>query len=570
MNRLLYGDNLPILRERIKDESVDLIYLDPPFNSNRSYNVLFKSKSGEESQAQIEAFDDTWSWSQQADAQYEELVSGGSPIKVADAMQAMRKLLGTNDVLAYLVMMTARLVELHSVLKPTGSLYLHCDPTASHYLKVILDAIFGPTNFRNEIIWRRTGTHGKVKRFGPTHDVILFYAKSTEYKYNRQRKRYMKKHVQEYFEQDEKGWRTKYYGNVLTGSGLRGGESGKPWMGFDPSARGRHWAIPGALLEHVDEDLTDLSQHQKLDRLYQLGYIKIVKDHAWPIYEHYIQPDDGTAAPDIWAYQPYTEGTVFGTDQGIDADVRWLNPKDGERLGYPTQKPLGLLERIIRASSDEGDVVLDPFCGCGTAVDAAQKLGRKWIGIDVTTLSVDLIQRRLKWTYGEGVAKTYKVEGIPTDIEGAERLFAHNAFEFERWVVLRIDGEPNQRQVGDRGVDGRIRFFADKDQFGQVLVSVKGGKQLNPAMVRDLVGTVQQEGAEMGLLVTMAKPTPGMIKAAKGSGSYLLPMTGSYYPKVQIISVQELLAHKVPNMPTPISPHIKARRSKASNQQELF
>ncbi len=175
-NHLYYGDNLRILRERIPAESVDLIYLDPPFNSNRSYNVLFKSHAGSESQAQIEAFDDTWHWSQQTEAQFDEMIGGGAPAKVAEAISAMRHLLGTNDVLAYLVMMTARLVELHRVLKPTGSLYLHCDPTASHYLKVMLDAIFGPTNFRNEIVWQRTATKGDARRrFGNVHDVCLCY-----------------------------------------------------------------------------------------------------------------------------------------------------------------------------------------------------------------------------------------------------------------------------------------------------------------------------------------------------------------------------------------------------------
>jgi DNA modification methylase len=297
-------------------------------------------------------------------------------------------------------MMAVRLVELHRILKPTGSLYLHCDPTASHYLKVVLDSIFGKSQFRNEITWRRTGGHGKAKRYAPIHDIILFYSKTDAYKWNATKRPYMKGHVEQYFIYDEKGWRTNYYGNVLTGSGLRGGESGKPWHGFDPSAKGRHWAIPGEIVEEIredtDEDLSVLGQHQKLDRLLELGYVKIIEGQAWPIYERYIKPEEGQTASDIWAYQPYTSGTVFGTDKGIDDDVRWLSPNDQERLGFQTQKPVGLLERIIKASSGTGDMILDPFCGCGTSVVAAPSLGRRWIGIDVTWLAIDKIERRLR------------------------------------------------------------------------------------------------------------------------------------------------------------------------------
>jgi DNA modification methylase len=361
-SQLWYGDNLDVLRRHYRDESVDLVYLDPPFNSNRSYNILFKQKSGGGAQAQIEAFGDTWQWSLQAEQSYDELVSGeGTTNRIADVVEGMRKVLGTNDVLAYLVNMGVRLVELHRVLKPTGSLYLHCDPTASHYLKVLLDAIFGPTQFRNEIIWRRTGTHGKVQRYAPIHDTILFFTKSDAYRWRNPKKPYMRQHVASYFEKDENGYRTKYFGNVLTGSGTRKGESGKPWRGVDPTSKNRHWAIPGALLEDLDEDLTGLTQHEKLDRLAELGYITFTEGQYWPMYQRYVDPAHGAPVADIWAYQPYTGGTVFGTDGGIDEEVRWLSTQDKERLDYPTQKPLGILDRIIQASSDLGDVVLDPF-----------------------------------------------------------------------------------------------------------------------------------------------------------------------------------------------------------------
>ena len=364
-------DNLRQLAQ-FPSECIDLVYLDPPFFSNRNYEVIW----GDE--AEVRSFEDRW--------------AGGIQV--------------------YIGWMRDRVRALHRLLRPTGSLYLHCDPHASHYLKIMLDDLFGAANFRNEIIWRRTGAHGKVRRFGPIHDTILFYTKSDNYVWNTVKRPYMRRHVEEYFVKDEQGWRTNYYGNVLTGSGRRGGLSGQPWRGLDPSIKGRHWAIPRALLEELDEDLSHLNQHQKLDRLYELGLIKIEKGSYWPIYEHYISPADGTPAPDIWAYQPYTEGAVFGTEEGIDADVRWLSTRDKERLGYPTQKPEALLQRIIAASSNKGDVVLDPFCGCGTTVAVAEQAGRKWIGIDISPTAVNIMSSRIrKATYGRCTPKVSRAAG---------------------------------------------------------------------------------------------------------------------------------------------------------------
>lgn len=570
-NKLYYGDNLDVLRDRIPDDSIDLIYLDPPFNSNRSYNVLFGHKSGEDAQAQIEAFDDTWTWSPEVEEHYRALISGGVPNEVATAIEAMRKLLRDSDALAYMVMMTPRLVELHRKLKNTGSLYLHCDPAVSHYLKVMLDAIFTPEQFRNEIIWRRTGSHGKVRRYGPIHDVILFYTKTDAYKekWTSPRKPYMRGHVDEYLVKDDKGWHTNYYGNVLTGSGLRNGESGKPWKGVDPSAKGRHWAIPGALVEDLDEDLSALSQHQKLDRLFELGYITFTDGDTWPLYQRYVNPLEGTPAPDIWAFQPYTNGTVFGSEDGVDEDVRWLSTRDAERLGYQTQKPMGLLERIVGASTHPGDVVLDPFCGCGTTIEAAHNLGRHWIGIDITYIAVDLIQKRMRHRFGEEVTKTFEIDGIPRDLASAKALFARSPFEFERWAVSMVDGTPNERQVGDKGIDGVIRFNVDaKGTQGKSLVSVKGGG-LNPAMVRDLLGTVGTQRAEMGVLITLEKPTRGVTDAVQHAGTYSPPEFGRTYPKIQLLTVEQLLAGQKPNMPTALLPYIKAKRSHREVQLTL-
>ena len=385
------GDNLDILRG-LNSESVDLIYLDPPFNSNRNYAAPVGSR------AAGAAFKDTWTLSD-LDTAWMGLI--------ADEQPAMYKVIETaglthgKGMQSYLCMMAVRLLEMRRVLKETGSIYLHCDPTASHYLKLLMDSVFGAGQFRSEIVWRRTGTHGAAKRYAPIHDTLHFYTKSDSYQWNHARRPYMKQHVTQFFVETEHGWKTNYYGNVLTGSGTRNGESGESWRGFDPTAKGRHWAIPRRLLQDVNEDLSQLTQHQKLDRLFELGRIKIQDGRSWPIYEHYITPEDGQPISDLWAFQPYTEDTVFGTDDGIDADVRWLSTTDQERIGYPTQKPIALLERIIKASSNSGDVVLDPFCGCATACVAAEKLGRKWVGIDISEKAVELVNMRLREFMGD-------------------------------------------------------------------------------------------------------------------------------------------------------------------------
>ena len=578
-NKLYFGDNLNILREHVADESVDLIYLDPPFNSNATYNVLFQEKSGEQSAAQITAFEDTWHWTLDSEYAYQDVVTKG-PAKVGELVAAMRSFLGQNDMMAYLTMMAQRMVELHRVLKPTGSIYLHCDPTASHYLKLLLDAVFGPVNFRNEIIWRRTGTHNKVQRFAPIHDTLLFYGKTDSYNWNSIKRPYMKGHVEEYFVQDNMGWRTNYYGNVLTGSGTRNGESGKPWKGFDPTAKGRHWAILGRLLEDANEDLSKLSQHKKLDRLFELGYIKIREGQAWPIYEHYIQPEDGQAVPDIWAYQPYSEGTVFGRAGGIDADVRWLSTTDQERLHYPTQKPEALLERIINASSNEGDLVLDPFCGCGTAVAVAERLNRRWIGIDITHLAISLMKSRLRDSFGEEL-RPYQIIGVPEDTASAKALAVESEhdgrYQFEWWALGLVDARPaNDRKKGaDSGVDGYINFFDDNSSKPKrIIVQVKSG-HVNRGMIATLKGDMEREKAEIGLFVTLSPPTGPMEQDAIAAGFYEPEyFPGQKFPRVQILTIEDLLNGKQAQYPrlAPQATFRKAprRRRMAGQQAELL
>lgn len=526
VNHLYYGDNLGILRDRLATESVDLIYLDPPFNSKRSYNVLFKSVAGVEASAQIEAFDDTWRWSQPVENQLGEIIGGGAPAKVADAMTAMHHLLGTSDVMAYLVMMAARLVELHRVLKSTGSLYLHCDPTASHYLKLVLDAIFEPTNFRNEIIWKRTqavkSNSGQgAKHFGRNTDTILLYAKSQASYFTQPRTAYTDGQIKRDFKHVEADTGRRFADVPMDGPG--GAAKGNP--SYEVLGVTRFWRFSKSEMDRL------LSEN----RVYQSAPGNV------PRQKLYLDEAEGVAVQALWD------------------DIPGLTSHSAERLGYPTQKPIALSERIITASTREGDVVLDPFCGCGTTIDAAQKLRRRWIGIDITYLAIDLIRKRLRYTYGDDIETTYAVHGVPADLDGAAALFAENPFDFERWAVSLIDAQPNQKQVGDRGIDGRVRFYVDDNRIGQALVSVKGGRMVNPGMVRDLRGTVERERAEMGILITMSEMTKGVREEADRSGSFKMALTGQTYPKIQVVTISQLLTGKRPSMPTAILPYLKAQ-----------
>jgi len=520
-NSLFYGDNLDILREHLADESVDLIYLDPPFNSARDYNILFASPRGESSDAQIVAFKDSWVWGMQAEREYDEIVRGG-PTNVSETIQAMRRFLGENDTMAYLVMMARRLLELHRVLKSTGSLYLHCDPVASHYLKIVLDTIFGG-NFRNEIIWKRTGAHGSAKRFGPVHDTLLFYSKSDRYLWNSPKIAHSSEYVEKHFTQTDEDGR-RFQAITLTGSGVRHGESGKPWRHVDPTAVKRHWALPGHVVERYG--LSGETVQERLDALDAAGLIFWPKGgEGTPRLKWYADELEGMAISDIWA------------------DIPPLSAASAERLGYPTQKPLALLERIVLASSNEGDVVLDPFCGCGTAVHAAQKLNRKWIGIDITHLAVALIEKRLKDAF-PGIA--FDVHGTPKDLDGARDLATRDKYQFQWWACSLVDAQPYQgkKKGADSGIDGLVYFQDDTTEHKKIVVSVKGGGNVGVAMVRDLIGVLEREKAEIGLFVTLAEPTTPMRKEAARAGFYESPTLHRAFPRLQILTVEGLLERK--------------------------
>lgn len=529
LNTLYYGDNLAVLRKHIADESVDLIYLDPPFNSQATYNVLFKGPSGERSKAQIEAFEDTWHWNDTAEEAFDQVMMSGKT-DVAEILRAMRTFLKENDVMAYLTMMAVRLLELHRVLKPTGSLYLHCDPTASHYLKILLDGVFGPERFLNEVIWKRTSAHSSSKRYGPIHDILFFYAKSDDFKWYPQYTKYDEEYLETFFDQVDKDGR-RWKRMDLTGAGIRHGETGQVWRGIDVTAKGRHWAYPPSVLETLDAQ-GKLHWPKKADGM--------------PRLKQYPEELDGIPLQDIWS------------------DIRPMHNLAAERLGYPTQKPLSLLERVIMASSKEGDVVLDPFCGCGTAVHAAQKTRRNWIGIDITHLAISLVERRLKAAFP---GLKYEVQGTPKDLEGARDLAIRDKHQFQLWATSRIHAVPfrSGKKGADSGIDGLIYFKPDGKTTERAIVSVKGGENVNVAMVRDLAHVVDREKAKIGLFITLAEPTGPMRTEAIKAGFYEA-MYGKY-PKIQILTIAELFQGKQPNIPLVDSAAFK-KANKESNVKD--
>lgn len=457
-NTLYYGDNLDIMRRYIADESVDLIYLDPPFNSDQDYNILFKEQDGSRASSQIRAFKDTWTWNQESEAVFLELVTAGG--RVSDIMQAFRVFLGPCDMLAYLVMMAPRLLEMRRILKSVGSIYLHCDPTASHYLKLLMDAVYGAGNFKNEIIWYYRRWSAATSRFQRIHDVVFFFTKGSSHKYNM------------LFEDYTKG-------------------TLKRWKG----------------IKRKTTVLTDGSLFQEED----------------------------------------TEG-VKGANMGDVWPISIINSQAKERLGYPTQKPEALLERIIKASSNEGDVVFDPFCGCGTAIAAAQKLKRYWIGIDITCLATTLIKQRLQDTFFEPVV--YDVIGEPVSVPDAEALAASDPYQFQWWALGLVGARPTEGKKGaDKGIDGKIIFQGkEPEKFETVIISVKAGNT-GVSHVRDLKGVVDREKAAIGVLISMQDHTKPMKEEAVVAGFYESAEWGRKYPKVQLFTVADLLAGKKIEMP---------------------
>lgn len=534
MNQLYFGDNLTVLRENIPAASVDLVYLDPPFNSKATYNVLFKAPNGHDSDAQITAFEDTWHWGRQAEQEFDELLHQPNT-RAAEMMRAFRQFLGENDMMAYLVMMANRLLELHRVLKPTGSLYLHCDPTASHYLKVVLDAIFGSENYVNEISWKRTSAKSDYSQ-GAVHwprvrDILFYFQKNS---------RCGATFFPQFLPHDEEYIQSKY--PYLDASGRRYGLWDMTGPGGAAKGNPRYEVMGVTKFWRYSRE--------KMEELIRENRVVQPRPGAVPRQKRYLDESAGVAIGDSWD------------------DIPPINSQAQERLGYPTQKPLALLERIIRASSHEGDLVLDPFCGCGTAVHAAQKLNRQWIGIDITHLAVSLIEKRMKDAF-PGIQ--FEVHGTPKDAAGARALAGRDKYQFQWWACSLVNAQPylGRKKGADSGVDGVLYFLDGADAARteerpggivadvqapyagapvtskKIVVSVKGGEHLHVAMIRDLVGVVEREKAEMGLFVSLVEPTQPMRVEAAKAGFYVSPyFLDRKYPRIQLLTVPGLLEQR--------------------------
>ena len=533
-NKLFYGDNLDVLREHIADESVDLIYLDPPFNSNASYNILFKSPAGSGADASIEAFDDTWQWGPAASSALMDITQSGNHA-LHTLMQAMRTAIGENAMMAYLAMMAVRLVELHRVLKPTGSLYLHCDPTASHYLKLVLDAVFGVERFINELIWQRTNAKSHAyTRFPSAHDVIFLYRKGDTATWHTPYLPHSDKLLKSHYSNIEEGTGRRYtLGDTLNPNPDR------PNLTYEWNGHRRVWRWT----------------REKMQQMHDEGRLHYTSS-GMPRQKRYLDEMEGTPVTSVWT------------------DIPPINSQAQERLGYPTQKPIALLERVVAASSNPGDVVLDPFCGCGTAVDAAQKLGRQWIGIDVTHLAIGLIEKRLREGYGDAVQ--FETIGVPKDLASAQRLAADDPHQFQAWITLKLGGWPwmGGKKGGDKGVDGYFYYVGDSGQTETGVISVKAGSNINPGMVRDLGRVMERDGHALGLFVCAALPTKGMEAEANSHGLFETHFGGvtaepQRYPKLQLFTLAELFQERRPKLPPLVSPNRRAPRveTRASHKE---
>jgi len=511
-NVLYFGDNLDIMRRYLPDESVDLVYADPPFKSNQNYNILFQEKDGSRAASQILAFEDTWTWDQEDEAVFADLVTAGG--KVADALQAFRQLIGPCDMLSYLVMMAPRLMECRRVVKKSGSMYLHCDPAASHYLKLLMDAVFGPANFRTEIVWKRSSAHSDSKQgraqHGRIHDVILFYTKTDSWAWNQVHTAHDDEYVKSKypFTEDTTGRR---YG-LWDMSGPGGAAKGNP--SYEVMGVTRYWRY----------------SQERMNQMIAAGLVVQPRPGAVPRQKRYLEQSNGVPLQDVWT------------------DIPPINSQAAERLGYPTQKPVALLERIVRASCPEGGTVLDPFCGCGTTITAAQSLGRSWIGIDITHLAITLMKERLKDTFGDTAA--FKVVGEPTSVPDAAALAASDPYQFQWWALGLVGARPAEGKKGaDKGIDGKIVFQGDSaGKFETVILSVKAG-HVTANHVRDLRGVVDREKAALGVLIAMEDFTAPMQTEAVTAGFYESQTWGRRYPKIQLLTVADLLTGKQIEMP---------------------
>ena len=547
-NELYYGDNLDVLRRKIAPESVDLCYIDPPFNSKRNYFQIYNNQ-GSEDRAQAQAFVDTWNWGDEAadglayilDLERLNPRAGDTrwTEQTVELIRGLEKVLGRGSLLAYLVHMTQRIVEIHRVLKPTGSFYLHCDPTASHYLKLVCDAVFCGQggDYLNEIIWKRTTAHSDGSRYGRNADTIFFFSKTQLHTWNPQYSAYDAAYLARFRNADPDG--RLWMDDNLTAKGLAGG-------GYTYSYKGceSYWRLPLESMKRLDEE----------------GRLHFTRNGGIRL-KRYLDEAKGLAAQAVWD------------------DINAINARAAERLGYPTQKPEALLERIIRASSNEGDTVLDAYCGCGTTVAVAQRLGRRWIGIDITYQSIALILKRLQdrdpdnWP---AIRANLLLDGVPKDFASAQAL-ANRADdktrkEFEKWAVLTFSDNQariNDKKGGDGGIDGLAYFLKDKGENGKAIFSVKSDKAVVPAYVDQLAGTMAREGAEFGFLLCLNRPSPGTYKRAAANGSYQNPLLRRTDDRVQIVTVEELLAGRRLDLPMARTDAVKSAKARGDGDKQI-
>ncbi len=545
MNKLYYGDNLDVMRKFVRDETVDLCYIDPPFNSKRNYNQIYNN-IGTEDRAQAQAFTDTWTWDDHANQCLDEILTNKNGVQTQQSIAliiGLDKVLGKGSLFAYIVAMTVRIGEIHRVLKPTGSFYLHCDPTASHYLKLLLDAVFCGRKgiYQSEIVWRRTTAHGNAKqgskRFEINFDTVFFYTKSDEFTFNTMYEPFSDEQInQQYNKFDLDGRR---YRLVTPTAAKGGGDTSYEFHGVRPP-QGRFWAYSkDNLKKFFDEGLLYFS------------------NTGQPYIKYFLDERPGVAVMSFWD------------------DIKPMSPTSKERLGYPTQKPEALLERIITASSKPGDVVLDAFCGCGTTAAVSDRLKRQWIGIDITYQSIALILKRLKDHGGQAAIDNVEMHGVPKDMESVDALIHKKddrvRKEFEKWAILTYSDNRaiiNEKKGADKGIDGVAYTRKSKEEVSPVMISVKSGN-ITSAVIRDLRGVIEREGAACGILITRNPPSKPMIQEAKEAGTFK-PEMFQPFDRLQIVTIQQILDGERISLPLMEEVTKKALKTKKDDQPSLL
>lgn len=560
MNKLFYGDNLDILRRFIRDESVDLCYIDPPFNSKRNYNQIYNN-IGQEDRAQAQAFVDTWTWDDHANECFDEILTNKNGVQTQQSIaliNGLEKVLGKGALFAYLVSMTVRIAEIHRALKPTGSFYIHCDTVADSYLRLAADAVFVPKGgeFRNEITWKRADAHNDAKnQFGMISDRILFYTKGKDFVFHPQFGDYQDKTLRDWYQ-----WLDMPDGSVrrMTKQERETQEIPEGARRFNTGDMTSPNPRPNMMYEYKGFPYPAKGwryQRETMERLDAEGKLLFPTDPNGRImFKRYLDEQNGAVVGDVWT------------------DVSQLRSAMAEMLGYPTQKPEALLERIISASSNEGDVVLDAFCGCGTTIAVASHLKRRWIGMDITYQSIALILKRLKHSEGQAAVNAVELHGIPQDMESVDALIHKKddrvRKEFEKWAILTYSDSRaviNEKKGADKGIDGVAYTRKSKDEVLPVMISVKSGN-VNAAVIRDLRGVVERENAACGILITRNEATKPMTQEAKAAGQFK-PEHFAAFDKLQIVTVQEILDGARMNLPLMEEVSKKAAKREAGGKQ---